>query len=85
MHTVQGILQTHAQAVSLRDTDNPTLAANTMLTVEQVADLAMVHDEEETPTKSREVAGAIPRPSVTDGSRSVSSQSVAMITDFSNL
>ena len=85
MHTVQGILQTHAQAVNLRDTDNPTLAANAMLTMEQVANLAMVHDEEETPTKSREVAGAIPRPSVTDGSRSASSQSVAMITDFSNL
>ena len=84
MHTVQGILQTHAQAVSLRDTDNPTLAANTMLTVEQVADLAMVPDEEESPTKSREDAGAIPRPSVTDV-HSVSSQSAAMITDFSSL
>ena len=83
MHTVQGILQTHAQAVSLRDTDNPTLAANTMLTMEQVADFAMVLDEEQ-PTKSREVAGAIPRPSVTDV-HSTSSQSTAMITDFGSL
>ena len=84
MHTVQGILQTHAQAVSLRDTDNPTLAANTMLTMEQVADFAMVLDEDQQPTKSREVAGAIPRPSVTDV-HSVSSRSAAMITDFSSL
>ena len=83
MHTVQGILQTHAQAAMLQDNDNPTLAANTLLMVEQVANLAVILYEDEPPTKSRVDAGAIPRPSVTDV-HSESRQSAAMITDFSS-
>ena len=81
MHTVQGILHAHAQAATLRDNDNPTLAANAMLTVEQVANLAMIIYEDTPPTKSRAIACASTRSSVTDV-HSGSSQGAAMITDI---
>jgi len=81
MHTVQGILQTHAQAATLRDDNNPTLAANAMLTVGQVANLAMIIYEDELPTKSRAIACASTRSPVTDV-HSGSSQGAAMVTDI---
>ena len=81
MHTVQGILQTHAQAAMLRDDNNPTLAANAMLTVGQVANLAMILYEDSPPTKSRAIACASTRSPVTDV-HSGSSQGAAMVTDI---
>ena len=81
MHTVQGILHAHAQAATLRDNNNPTLAANAMLTVEQVANLAMIINDDAPTTKSRAIAEATPRSSVTDV-HSESSQGAAMITDI---
>ena len=67
--------------IPLRDIDNPTMAANAMLTIEQVANLAMILHEDETPTKSRVTACASTRSSVTDV-HSTSSQGAAMITDI---
>ena len=79
MHTVQGIMHMHAHAATLRDND-PTLAANTMLTVEQATDLDMiVNDSTGLPrTQSGAFEEAIPRSTVTDGS-SENSQGAAML------
>ena len=79
MHTVQGILHMHAHAATLRD-NNPTLAANTMLTVEQTTDLAMIaNDSTGLPrTQSGAIEEAIPRSAVNDGS-SENSQGAAML------
>ena len=82
MYTVQGILEKHAQAGALRDDHDPTIAANAMLTIEQVANLAMIiKDDDAPPTKSRAIACASTRSSVTDV-HSESGQSAAMITDI---
>ena len=81
MHTVQGILQTHAQAGALRDDHDPTIAANAMLTIDQVANLAMILNDDAPSTKSRATACASTRSSVTDV-HSESGRGAAMITDM---
>ena len=82
MYTVQGILQTHAQAGALRNAHDPTIAANAMLSIEQTANLAMALKDDNAPsTKSRAIACASTRSSVTDV-HSESGQGAAMITDM---
>ena len=69
MHTVQGLLHMHAHAATLRDSD-PTLAANAMLTTQEIVDLRKIVNDDTglQRLQSGETAGAIPRCTLTDES-----------------
>ena len=70
----------HAHAAALRDND-PALAASMMITNERTADLAMLADDNTSGPRPQSGATeeAIPRSTVTDGSREIS-QGDVMIT-----
>ena len=81
MHTVQGILHMHAHAATLRDSD-PTLAANAMLTTQEIADLTMIVNDDTgiQRLQSGLIAGAIPRSTLTNASiADADGQGAAMI------
>ena len=80
LHTVQGILHMHANAATLRDND-PTLAANTMLTMGQTTNLAAIANDSTSAQRpqSGAIEEAILRSTVNNGS-SENSQGAAMLT-----